>query len=133
MKRYAIRMGPNMYSAGTSMSGTSFERAKLWKTLGHIKLHLQSRTTRVLGQQCYPAGSEAVEVTISYTEAAVCSIDKLQQQIVAQANLRSAESEVISAERCLKYAESEATKAEAAKERVRAAREALSALQNKPQ
>lgn len=104
MKRYAIRIRPGEYSPGPNWAyrrgkGVPFEKAKHWKNLGHVKMHLQGR------DMTYPPGTEVVEVILIYTESVCATVANLEEQNKIQAQLKQAESMLRCAERNLKDAQ----------------------------
>jgi len=89
MKRFVIKFPDGTYSNGPAFRRVAFEKAKLWKNIGHVKNHITG-----LGQypvKPYPKGTEIVEVEFTAVENTVMLVEDARAEYRKKVEHRKAE------------------------------------------
>lgn len=110
MKRFGIKFPNGKWSKGGydgPRKPVEFDKAKLWKSIGHIRNHLNQCS----GAGSYPVGAEIVELEFSHTETSLLSVKDAVAEGKLRRAKRMAEGRLRSAEWKLKKAQEELARA----------------------
>lgn len=110
MKRFGIKFPNGKWSKGGydgPRRPVAFDKAKLWKNIGHIRNHLGQCS----GAGPYPVGTEIIELEFSHTETPLFSVEDAVIEGKLRRAIREAENRLRNAEWKLQKAQEELLKA----------------------